>query len=145
METLRRLRPAERIEDYTNHVCDKQSVASLLDALIPVRRDGAIMVVKHHSDALIDTVLREILPEDSAFVFLQSELDVDPINSPMVPPHRLATDDELKYLEDIGIPVKMLPVIRMKDPVRRWHNLPVDSVVAIDRPATNTYFRRVSY
>jgi hypothetical protein len=30
----------------------------------------------------------------------------------------------------------------MLDPIRRWHNFPKGSIVAIERP-TGTYFRRV--
>lgn len=104
---------------------------------------GKILVIEDHSDDVIEDILSEINDKNCAYVFLKSELDVDPINSPMVPTHRLATDDEIRFIIDKCIPLNKLPVLRMKDPIRRWHNFPISSIVAIDR-RRGTYFRKVT-
>ena len=140
METLRTVRPDERFVLYHRRVCDKRSVAELLTDIM--KYHGKILVITDHSDDVIEDILSEMDDHNCAYVFLQSELDVDPINSPMVPPHRLATADEIRRLSEQCIPSNMLPVLRMKDPIRRWYNFPITSIVAIDRPR-GTYFRRV--
>jgi DNA-directed RNA polymerase subunit H (RpoH/RPB5) len=141
MDTLRKIRPTEHLVEYEREIYDKQSIAFLIVEV--KQRNGAIIVVKHHSDAVISIVLDEIELDDSGYIFMQSELDIDPINSPMVPHHRLATPEELRRLADRHIPESMLPVLRMKDPVRRWHNFPKGSVVVIER-GSGSYFRRVT-
>eukprot|EP00850_Spirogloea_muscicola_P015068 SM000112S24010 [mRNA] locus=s112:451574:454129:- [translate_table: standard] len=92
---------------------------------------GNIIIIRSHSDDIIGKIIDEIEPEDSANVFLQSELDVDPVNNSMI-----------GWLIGKEIPWHKLPVIKMKDPIRRWHNFPHNSVVAIERD-DGTYFRRV--
>ena len=141
MDTLRTLRHEERVVFYNCRVFDKRSVAKLLTDIMTYH--GKILVIEDHSDDVIEDILSEINDKNCAYVFLKSELDVDPINSPMVPTHRLATDDEIRFIIDKCIPLNKLPVLRMKDPIRRWHNFPISSIVAIDR-RRGTYFRKVT-
>lgn len=140
METLVNLRSKERVLQLEGLVDDKSKTAYVTERVMS--RDGAILVFLNHSDDVVDIVLNEIDPHDSGYIFFASELQLDPINNRMVPTHRPATPDEIKQLKDRRIPWKKLPVLRMLDPVRRWHNFPARSVVAIDRP-DGTYFRRV--
>ena len=150
METLKALR-LEAICKYTPNADDTK--ADVIQKILHAHGRGEILVIEQPAftiwadDDIIDELLHNIEPTDSGYVFFEYELDVDPINSPMVPRHRLATDKELAYLEDICVPRSKLPVIRMKDPIRRWHNFEPRSIIAIDRPAgesTKTYFRIVS-
>jgi DNA-directed RNA polymerase subunit H (RpoH/RPB5) len=106
-------------------------------------RDGAVLVFVNHSDDVVDTVLSEVDPRDSGYLFFASELRLNPVDNRMVPPHRVATPEEIQTLNDRRIPLGKLPVLRMLDPIRRWHNFPLGSVVAIERPDSKTYFRRV--
>ena len=64
------------------------------------------------------------------------------LSARVVPPHRVATPEEIKTLNDRRIPPGKLPVLRMLDPIRRWHGFQEGSIVAIDRP-DGTYFRMV--
>ena len=120
---------------------DKSHIAYIIKKL--KERRGTILVVKHHLDDIVDIVLKEIDLDDSGYIFFASELEIDPINNCMVPTHRLATPDELQYLENKTIQTHKLPVLRMLDPIRRWHNFSRGSVVAIERTLDNVYFRVV--
>ncbi len=141
METLRNLRSHERIKVIEGFVDDKSKTAYVTVEL--QKRDGAILVFMNHSDDIVELVLSEVDPSDSGYMFFASELLVDPINSNMVPKHRLATAEEITDLANRHIPFNKLPILRMLDTVRRWHNFKQGSIVAIDRES-GTYFRRVS-
>lgn len=144
METLKRLRHGEHIQLYTRQLTDKKDVPYLLTE-IKNRTQGTILVVTNHAPDIPEMVLSEICGQDSGYVFFQSELQVDPISNRMVPVHRIPTDDELSELARRRITKVQLPVLKMKDPVRRWHNFPLESIVAIDRDdsSSKTYWRRV--
>ncbi len=142
METLKKIRPGENIVKYIRPLVDKKDVPYLLTE-IKNRSDSAILVVIDHAQDIPEMVLGQISGRDSGYVFFQSELLVDPINSCMVPNHRIPTDEELAKLERRRITKAQLPVLKMKDPVRRWHNFPMESIVAIDRDESRTYWRRV--
>lgn len=63
-------------------------------------RKGHILVVINHSDAIVQDFLESMNPEDSGYLFFASELEIDPINSCMVPRHRIATDGEIDGLKN---------------------------------------------
>ena len=139
MDTLRRIRPKEDIVEYADRsIADKNDIPFLLIAI--KNRNGNIVIVKNHSDEIMTAALKEIDAEDTGYVFFASELNINPLDNVMVPPHRLATSDELDYLRELNKP---LPVLLMTDPIRRWYDFPKGSVVAIDRKDGNTYFRVV--
>lgn len=140
MDTLVNLRCNERIVLVKGMVDDKSKIAYVTVEL--QNRNGAVLVFANHSDDMVDAVLSEIDPSDSGYVFFASELEVDPVNNAMVPPHRYPTQDEVEELARRRIQANKMPVLRMLDPVRRWHNFQLGSVVAIDRP-DGTYFRVV--
>ena len=142
METLRKLRPDENIYEYCEKVEDKKrDIANMIQAKLKNKVD--IMIIKNHSKEIVDIILDSISTEESGYIFMQSEIDIDPINNPMVPLHRLAEREELMWLEEKQIPYKCLPVLRMKDPIRRWHNFSLNEIVAIERPGNRPYFRKV--
>lgn len=142
METLRNIRPDETIYMYTKRVEDKKhDIVDILKTRIIEKVN--IMIITNHSPEIVDIVLKSILPHESGFFFMQSEIDIDPINNPMVPLHRLATSEELMWLKEKKIPNKCLPVLLMRDPIRRWHNFPLNTIVTIERPGSRPYFRRV--
>lgn len=141
MDTLVNLRAQERVAVIEGAVDDKSKTAYVTVEL--QKRDGAILVFINHSDEIVELVLSEIDPSDSGYIFFASELLVDPINNNMVPEHRLATADEIKNLASRHMPFNKLPILRMLDPVRRWHNFKQGSIVAVDRKG-GTYFRRVN-
>ena len=139
MDTLRRIRPKESIVEYADRsIADKNDIPFLLIAI--KNRNGNIVIVKNHSDEIMAAALKEIDAEDTGHVFFASELSINPLDNVMVPPHRLATSDELDYLQELNKP---LPVLLMTDPIRRWYDFSKNSVVAIDRNDGNTYFRVV--
>ena len=142
METLRNIRPREPVRELTGKVIRRADTDYLVSYLAEDRK-GHILVVINHSDAIVQDFLESMNPEDSGYLFFASELEVDPINSCMVPRHRIATDGEIDGLKDSRVPESKLPVLRMLDPIRRWHNFPRGSIVAIDRP-DGTYFRIVA-
>ena len=142
LSRLINLRNNERVELLHGLVDDKSKTAYVTEQLL-MKRDGAVLVFVNHSDDVVDTVMSEIEPRDSGYLFFASELRLNPVDNCMVPPHRVATPEEIKRLNDRRIPLGKLPVLRMLDPVRRWHNFPAGSVVAIDRRGSETYFRRV--
>jgi len=148
MDTLRSLRTQERIVQLNDILYEKSKTAYVTVALERHDKD-CILVFTQHSEDIVDVVLHEIDPEDSGRVFFASEIIIDPINNKMVPKHRLATQDELDNLAKRNIPLSKLPILRMLDPIRRWHNFPKNSVVAIERtsgsqtcPSGDMYFRR---
>jgi DNA-directed RNA polymerase subunit H (RpoH/RPB5) len=141
MDTLKSVRSSEPIKVLSGLVDDKSKIAYVSVEL--QNRNGAIIVIEKHSDDIVKQVLNSIDPRDSGYVFFASELRLDPLNNISVPAHRLATRDEVRELIEKHVPVHKLPILRMLDPVRRWHNFSEGSVVAIERPS-GTYFRRVA-
>lgn len=142
METLRSIRPREPVRELTGKVIRRADTDYLVSYLAEDRK-GHILVVINHSDAIVQDFLESMNPEDSGYLFFASELEIDPINSCMVPRHRIATDGEIDGIKNSRVPKSKLPVLRMLDPIRRWHNFPRGSIVAIDRP-DGTYFRVVA-
>lgn len=140
IETLVNLRCRERVVILEGLVDDKSKIAYVTVAL--QNRDGAILVFANHSDDVVELALKEIDPCDSGYIFFASELKVDPVRNHMVPKHRLVTGDELQYLKDKRVPISKLPVLRMLDPIRRWHNFEQGAIVAIER-GNGVYFRIV--
>lgn len=140
METLVNLRQNERVIVLEGTIDDKSKIAYVTVEL--QNRDGAILVFVDHSDEVVELVLKEINPCDSGYIFFGSELQVDPVKNQMVPKHRIATKNEWRYLKDKRIPTSKLPVLRMLDPIRRWHNFQQGTVVAIER-SDGVYFRLV--
>ena len=138
METLINLRSSERVVILEGSVDDKSKIAYITVEL--QNREGAILVFANHSDDVVELVLKEIDPRDSGYIFFASELQVDPVNNHMVPTHRHATKDELRCLQDKRVPISKLPVLRMLDPIRRWHNFQQGTIVAIER-SNGVYFR----
>jgi len=143
MDTLKSLRKDENILEISGVVNDK-SKAAYVTVELERRKKNTILIFTRHSEDIVDIVLKEIDVEDSGYIFFASELTIDPINNLMVPKHRLATHEELKNLEMRKIPLNKLPVLKMLDPIRRWHNFPKNSVVAIERESNDIYFRRVT-
>ena len=146
MDTLKKVRREERIVELTREVLASPDTAYLSVELRD--RNGSVLVVMNHSDEIVDEVLKKLEdPADSGYIFFASELEVDPLNSCMVPLHRMATKDEIDSLLHMKVPLDRLPILRMLDPIRRWHNFPKGSIVAIERLAgtegSNVYFRRV--
>ena len=141
MNTLRSLRSRERIVELDDLLYEKSKTAYVTVEL-GRHEQNCILVFTRHSEEIVDVVLNEIDPEDSGRVFFASELIIDPINNNMVPKHRLATEEELEGLAKRKIPLSKLPILRMIDPIRRWHNFPKNSVVAIERASDNIYFRK---
>ena len=141
METLRSIRPHEPIRVLEGEVTRRGPETEILTEELKGMR-GTILVVKDHSDAIVQDFIESMDPEDSGYLFFASELEIDPINSCMVPKHRIATEEEIDSLKKRGVPEGKLPVLRMLDPIRRWHNFPRGKIVAIDRPE-GTYFRIV--
>ena len=141
METLIKVRKGERITELTREIVSSPDITYLTVEL--KERRGNILIVMNHSDEIVKTVLNEINPEDSSYIFFASELLLDPLNNCMVPKHRIATSEEIDKLVHNKIPLEKLPIIRMIDPVRRWHNFPRGSIIAIERADNELYFRRV--
>ena len=141
LEKLVNLRNKERVELLHGLVDDKSKTGYVTEQLLN-RRDGAVLVFVNHSEDVVDAVMSEIDPRDSGYLFFASELRLNPVDNCMVPPHRVATLEEINTLNDRRIPHGKLPVLRMLDPIRRWHGFPEGSIVAIDRP-DGTYFRMV--
>ena len=141
MKNLVNLRCNEKIIVLDGRVDDKSKIAYVTVEL--QNRNGAILVFANHSDDIVDVVLKEINPKDSGYIFFASELEIDPVNNTMVPTHRLATISEVKSLEDRRIHMNKLPILRMLDPIRRWHNFHEKSIVAVERNKGGVYFRIV--
>ena len=140
ISSLTKIRKHERIVKLYGPVDDKSKTAYVTVEL--QKRDDAILLFMNHSDDIVKIVLNEIDPQERGYVFFASELRLNPINNNMVPTHRLATEKEKKELIENSIPIHKLPILRMLDPIRRWHNFPKGSVITIERP-TEKYFRRV--
>lgn len=140
LETLMNLRNTEPFLELDAVIDDKSKTTYVIEKLL--NRGPNILVFQNHSAEVVDIVLGEIDPSDSGYVFFALELELDPVNNCMVPTHRQATQRELSDLQKRGIPLRTFPVLRMLDPIRRWHNFSANTVVAIDRP-DGTYFRRV--
>ena len=141
MNTLRLLRPTERIKENSVIIDDKVKTSYVTQQVKD--RDGAIIVFLNHSDDIVGIVLSSIDSADSGYVFFKSELLLDPVNNKMVPHHRLATEQEVQELQSRHVSMHRLPILRMTDPIRRWHNFERGTIVAIDRPSS-TYFRQVT-
>ena len=146
MDTLTEVRRGERITKLTREIVSSADTAYLTVEL--KERKGNVLVVMNHSDEIVKTVLNEINPEDSGYIFFASEILLDPLNNCMVPIHRVATSEEIDKLLYNKIPLDKLPIICMRDPIRRWYNFPRGSIVAIERTNEfrtdiDLYFRRV--
>lgn len=140
METLVNLRNLESIAELDVLIDDKSKTTYVIENVL--NRNNKILVFNNHSEDVVSIVLSEIDSRDSGYVFFASELNLDPLNNCMVPTHRLATPHEMSDLQKKRISKNKLPILRMLDPIRRWHNFPAESVIAIDRP-DGTYFRLV--
>lgn len=142
MDTLKAIRTGENITELTVEVSSKQDLAYITVEL--QKRGNNILIVQNHSKDIVQSVLNQIDPEDSGYIFFASELMLDPLNNCMVPRHRGATGEEIDGLLSRRIPLCKLPILRMTDPIRRWHNFPKGSIVAIERTdGSNLFFRRV--
>lgn len=140
MNTLVSLRNSEPVTHVDFSIDDKSKTTYVIEQILNRGKD--ILIFDNHSDDVVSIVLSEIDPRDSGYVFFASEIHLDPVNNCMVPTHRKATQQELDDLQNKHIPLRTLPVLRLLDPIRRWHNFSVESVVAIDRH-DGTYFRIV--
>ena len=140
MDTLKSIRPDERIVILEGSVDEKSKITYVSVEL--QNREGAILIFMNHSDDIVEMILNEVDPQESGYMFFASELRLDPLNNTAVPKHRLATPDEVEKLKFRRMDINKLPVLRMSDPVRRWHNFPKGYVVAVER-RDGTYFRRV--
>lgn len=99
MDTLKQLRPEENIYKYTCRVEDKKrDIANIIRNKLKNVAD--IMIVTDHTKEIVDVILDSISTEQIAYIFMQSEIDTDPIKNPMVPLHRLAKPEELKWLDE---------------------------------------------
>lgn len=143
MNTLRSLRSQERIVELDHPLYQKPNDAfSYVRSALTRYDPDCILVFTRHTEDMMDYILSEIDPVKSGRVFFASELIIDPVNNKMVPKHRLATQEELDNLAKRKIPLSKLPILRMLDPIRRWHNFPKNSVVAIERSHEDIYFRK---
>lgn len=142
MDTLKSVRRGERVIELTREVLSNLDTAYVFVEL-DRREQQDILVFMNHSDEVVDKVLSDIDPDNSGYVFFASELDIDPLNNCMVPKHRMATKKEIDDLLGRRVPLEKLPVLHMLDTIRRWHNFPRGSIVAIERTSTDLYFRRV--
>jgi DNA-directed RNA polymerase subunit H (RpoH/RPB5) len=143
MDTLKSTRHGERVIEVTMEVLSNLDVSEVCAELGSRERREDVLVFRNDSDEVADKVLSVIDPEESGYVFFGSELDIDPLNNCMVPKHRIATKKEIDDLLDRKVPLEKLPVLHMLDIIRRWHNFPRGSIVAIERSSTDVYFRRV--
>lgn len=130
MDTFKKIRK-ECITILTREVINSADMAYITVEL--QKRKENILVVMNHSDEIVKTVLNEMDPEDSGYIFFASELLLDPLNNCMVPTHRIATSEEIDKLLYNKIPLEKLPILKMTDPIRRWHNFPRGSIIAIER------------
>ena len=138
METLKMIRPKDKIMPFTTPIMEKDDMALLHSALI--QNENTIIIVTQYADNIVNRFLEEVDVMSSGYVFFQLELDIDPINNFMVPKHRYATQDEKDDLTKRHIPFTKLPVLLMKDPIRRWYNFAPESIIAIERK-DKLYFR----
>lgn len=138
METLIKLRPSDKIVIHSLPVMEKTDMANLHTYLI--ENPKSILVVTKYDVGLMNTFLEEVDAINSGYIFFQIELDIDPINNNLVPIHRQATIKEIECLKKKKIPLDKLPVLKMKDPIRRWYNFSVESIIAIERN-DGMYFR----
>lgn len=106
-----------------------------------IENNNSIIVVDNCTDEMMEKALEEIDPDKSGYIFFQSEINIDPINNNMTPLHRYATNSEKQMLIDKRIVSTSLPVLKMKDPIRRWYNFKIGSIVAIERHDKSLYFR----
>lgn len=91
---------------------------------------------------------KEMAPEERIECFKLKELLVNPTRCVLVPPHRLVTDAERRAVEErYGIQnTDVWPRIFTKDPIVRYYNWPVGSLVRIDRCVggeASVYYRLV--
>lgn len=140
MNTLKKVRK-ECLTELTREIINSADMAYITVEL--QKRKDNILVVMNHSDEIVKTVLNEIDPEDSGYIFFASELLLDPLNNCMVPSHGIATSEEIDKLLHNKISLDKLPILRMRDPIRRWHNFPRGSIIAIERADNELYFRKV--
>lgn len=138
METLRLLRN-EKIIIFSEEISNKKHIAYIHATLI--ENNNSIIVVDNCTDEMMEKALEEIDPDKSGYIFFQSEINIDPINNNMTPLHRYATNSEKQMLIDKRIVSTSLPVLKMKDPIRRWYNFKIGSIVAIERHDKSLYFR----
>ena len=141
MDTLKSIRSREEVFELKTRI---EGAADLEYITFELQKtDGGILVIVNHPDDAVNAVLNAMDPDDTGRMFFASELEMDPINNCMVPRHRMVTEGEIDALLERRIPLDKLPILRMLDPIRRWHNFPKGSIVAIERQGGDVYFRRV--
>lgn len=95
------------------------------------------IVIIQTSREVCQTIVQTCHADITMWVFCTEELLFDPTSNPMVPPHRLATEEEVR-----GIDPNTLPTAFHYDIVVRWMGFRRGDVIAIDRPY-GTYLRMV--
>jgi DNA-directed RNA polymerase subunit H (RpoH/RPB5) len=139
METLQRIRPNENILLFPEPISEKSHLADLHAALI--KHEKSIIIVNECDNSLVDKFMEEVDAATSGYVFFRFELDIDPVNNSLVPLHRYATKEEIDKLHERKIQDSKIPVLQMKDPIRRWYNFPRDTIVTIERENKSVYYR----
>jgi DNA-directed RNA polymerase subunit H (RpoH/RPB5) len=80
--------------------------------------------------------------------FLINELFINPYSHVYSPKIRiLSEEDKIKFLNDMKISFDTLPQIKISDPIARYFNLKLDTIIEIERKSkvtiTSLYYRRV--
>jgi DNA-directed RNA polymerase subunit H (RpoH/RPB5) len=107
---------------------------------------SGIIIVDGDPDIFLDEMFKMFPEELYCKVFFKEERLYDPRENILVPRHRLATEEEIKALEDRHIPLSSLPRLSRRDIIARWEGWKKDDIIAIERSSDSPtgielYFR----
>jgi DNA-directed RNA polymerase subunit H (RpoH/RPB5) len=109
---------------------------------------SGIIIVDGDPDIFLDEMFKMFPEELYCKVFFKEERLYDPRENILVPKHRLATEEEIKALEERHIPLSSLPRLSRRDIIARWEGWKKDDIIAIERSSDSPtgielYFRVV--
>ncbi|OZJ01347.1 hypothetical protein BZG36_05789, partial [Bifiguratus adelaidae] len=106
---------------------------------------SGIIIVDGDPDIFLDEMFKMFPEELYCKVFFKQERLYDPRENILVPKHRLATEEEIKALEERHIPVSSLPKLSRRDIIARWEGWKKDDIIAIEREGEDGLYFRIIF
>lgn len=126
---------------------DKTGIKTARSLVDGVQDDDVLLIVS--IDGPTPFCRKELPDSDRIQYFLAKELMCNITTHRLVPPHRALSSNEVApTLERYAALPHQLPILLMTDPIRRYYNFPLGSIVEIQRRGlgqeASLYYRRVA-
>ena len=117
------------IYEYDNEKINKQIVMEIIDTYEITENEYLILILNSKSNININ-LKKEI--------FIKPLININ--KHKLVPKHELLTENEINNL---SMDINKLPLILKTDPVIKWFNFKIGSIIKITRSTDEIYYRKV--